>query len=297
MESNNDVNSIQLEGGPGRGLFQYERQTDTTEQGAAETAYNHAIDAGLDPNTPWLVDLKAANYDVVEAKLTAQQQTDLFVLDQLRARNRMAFDSTVEQPKKARGFTATTNAIMNSTSADNTSREAYEYWRDYHKKVFNPIYEYVKNAAGETVKKLDANNNPIVLQTAEQLEEEADERWIKDKILGQVGSAMYGPVAGETGSEGLHEYIQLMKTGEYDVQPPSLNEWLRKPGNPDAPVDAAPVDAAPVDGGYQDALNIGGEPTPAPVPVPELELELEPELESLVTRPPGGAPWRQLTTP
>ena len=51
-----------------------------------------------------------------------------------------------------------------------------------------------------------------------------------------------------------------MKTGEYDVQPPSLNEWLRKPENPDAPVDAAPVDAAPVDDEYQDALNIGGDP-------------------------------------
>ena len=45
--------------------------------------------------------------------------------------------------------------------------EAFDYWRDYHKKVFNPTY--VKDAAGNNTEKVD--------QTAEQLEEAARIRW------------------------------------------------------------------------------------------------------------------------
>jgi hypothetical protein len=156
FESNNDVNAKQSLGkekdrlgkyGVARGMYQHEPESAKTAYTRANTALGLAPQGKDTPpcrsdTLPWLKDLCVAKFDVVKAKLTAQEQTDLFVLDQLMAplANKVDVDGNivtemingVSVPVKAKGFIATTNDIVNATSADAMSEEAYNYWLYNH---------------------------------------------------------------------------------------------------------------------------------------------------------------------
>mgnify|MGYP003137295338 FL=1 len=81
FESNSNPQSMQDDGGPGRGMYQIEPES-------AKTAVNR-MDQLLEnvpvlEAYPWVQRLRDNGYDVVAADLTAGEQTELFLLDQLR---------------------------------------------------------------------------------------------------------------------------------------------------------------------------------------------------------------------
>jgi hypothetical protein len=103
FESNSDVSAIQESGGPARGMYQY-------EQTSAKTAVNRATNFNV--KAPWLQKLKENNFDVVEAGLNNQEQTELFILDHLGAINN--FTKTIKENNPSKWF---------------------DYWAKYHKRA------------------------------------------------------------------------------------------------------------------------------------------------------------------
>ena len=116
--------------GPGRGLYQYEQEgLDQSTQEAAKTAVTQA--KKFNPNISWLSKFKDKKvYDVRHGKkrsledydvrkLTGKEQTELFIIDHLMAK---------QDIKKSPGFIDTVNN-------DNlTGEQAFEYWINHHKR-------------------------------------------------------------------------------------------------------------------------------------------------------------------
>ena len=115
FESINNPNAIQDNDlqKRGRGLFQFERNFSTRNQGA-ETAVNRV--ENFDPSIPWLSKFKNTTFDVVEADLTPQEQTELFIINH-----------TVHGKAN---FIDTTNNFNPNT--------AFEYYKKYHYGGKNP---------------------------------------------------------------------------------------------------------------------------------------------------------------
>ena len=103
FESNSDVSAVQKDGGPARGMYQYELPS-------AKTAVNRATNFNV--KAPWLQKLKENNFDVVEAGLNNQEQTELFILDHLGAINN--FTKTIKENNPSKWF---------------------DYWTKYHKRA------------------------------------------------------------------------------------------------------------------------------------------------------------------
>ena len=114
FESDNNPNAIQDNDlqKRGRGLFQFERNFSKRNQGA-ETAVIRA--RRFNPNLSWLSKFKNNTFDVVEAELTPQEQTELFIINHTSGPG---------------NFIDTTNNFNPNT--------AFEYYKKYHYGGKNP---------------------------------------------------------------------------------------------------------------------------------------------------------------
>ena len=264
FESNNDVNAKQSLGeeqdeseeyGLARGMYQYEPESAKTAYTRANTALRKANDNPKDTQTyalPWLTKLKENDYDVVKAGLTAQEQTDLFVLNQLEAPIR-----------GSKGFIAATNDIVNATSADAMSEEAYNYWlHNHHGTDFGGTDdESATKRAQSRVDWLTNNRNDTHTLIGEKWQQINDE--YKDSSI--------SPHIDQSRAEAARsiETIQLADLAAAETQ--------RQQDEFDA---MGFDDVARV----ADTAQITTEPVPEPVPEPELELELTPVDEAETAR-------------
>ena len=129
FESNSDVSAVQESGGPARGMYQYELPS-------AKTAVNRATNFNV--KAPWLQKLKENNFDVVEAGLNNQEQTELFILDHLGAINN--FTETIKENNPSKWF---------------------DYWAKYHKRAKPTEKER------ERWEKMNPSSTPVDKQSAE----------------------------------------------------------------------------------------------------------------------------------
>jgi hypothetical protein len=106
--------------GPGRGLYQYEKEgPDTSTQEAAKSALTRVRRFHKKiGNISWLSKFKNDKaYDV--RKLTGREQTELFLIDHLLA---------TQDTSKSPGFID----IVNNNNL--TAEQAFEYWINHHKR-------------------------------------------------------------------------------------------------------------------------------------------------------------------